>query len=150
MATRILATVDLTHTETLERVIAAAVAQTQAHAGELTVLSVVPDIATGIDYRYAIRGEMGGSQDYDLKAVVADALERLNEVVAERVPAGMEVQTIVRHGVVYEQVLAVAGEIEADHIVIGARSRGVGDFLIGTNAARVVRHAHCSVNVVRN
>ena len=149
MAPRFLATVDLTDTATLERVMAAAVAQVEARPGELTVLSVVPDLATGLDYRYAIRGETGGSEAYDLRAIVEDALERLNEVVAERVPAGMEVHTIVRHGVVYEQVLTVAEEIDAEHIVIGAKSRGVGDFLLGTNAARVVRHARCSVDVIR-
>lgn len=150
MATPFLACVDLTDTGTLDKVMAAAVTQARAHDAELTVLSVVPDIATGIDYRYAIRGETGGSAAYDLKATVADCLERLNEVVAERVPEGMAVKTVVRHGTVYEQVLAVAAEIGAGHIIIGARSRGVGDFLIGTNAARVVRHATCSVNVIRS
>ena len=148
--TRCLACVDLSDSVTLDKVLAAAVAQTRAFDGELTVLSIVPDLPTGIDYRYAIRGETGGSADYDLKAVVADTLERLNEAVAERTPAGMTVQTIVRHGIVYEQVLAVATEVGPEYIVIGARSRGIGDFLLGTNAARVVRHADCSVNVIRN
>jgi nucleotide-binding universal stress UspA family protein len=148
--TRFLACVELSDRTTFSKVLDAAVSQTLALEGELTVLSIVPDLPTGIDYRYAIRGETGGSADYDLKAIVANTLERLNEAVAERVPAGMEVQTIVRHGIVYEQVLSVAAEIGAGHIVIGAKSRSIGDFLLGTNAARVVRHASCSVNVIRN
>ena len=37
----------------------------------------------------------------------------------------------------------------ADLIVIGCHAPGVGDFLLGSNAARVVRHAGCSVYVVR-
>ena len=150
MSVPFLACVDLTDATTLDKVLASAVAQALALDGTLTVLSVVPDMTTGLDYRYAIRGETGGSADYDLRSVVTDCLERLNEVVAERVPEGMEVATIVRHGVVYEQVLAVADEIGAGHIVIGARSRGLGDFLLGTNAERVVGHARCSVNVIRS
>ena len=37
-----------------------------------------------------------------------------------------------------------------DQIVIGAHRPAVSDFLLGPNTARIVRHAECSVNVVRN
>ena len=113
-------------------------------------MTVVPDMITGIDYRYAIRGETGGSQQYDMREIVQEALEKLNEVVSDRTPTGMTVDTIARHGSVYEQVLQVAEEIGADQIVIGAHRPAVSDFLLGPNTARVVRHAKCSVNVVRN
>jgi nucleotide-binding universal stress UspA family protein len=38
---------------------------------------------------------------------------------------------------------------EADLIVVGSHRPAMKDYLLGTNAARVVRHAHCSVLVVR-
>ncbi|MCP4982409.1 MAG: universal stress protein [Gammaproteobacteria bacterium] len=36
-----------------------------------------------------------------------------------------------------------------DRIVIGSHKLQATDFLIGTNASRVVRHAPCSVYVIR-
>lgn len=150
MAKKILVPIDLADIPTMEKVIAAAVDQARIGDGELTVMTVVPDIVAGLDYRYAIRGETGGSEDYDLKAVVAKALERLNEVVADRVPAGMRVNTVARHGTVYEQVLDVAAGMSADQIVMGAHRPHLADFLLGPNTARIVRHATCSVNVIRN
>ena len=39
---------------------------------------------------------------------------------------------------------------DADVIVIASHDPGLADYLLGSVAARVVRHAHCSVLVVRN
>ena len=150
MTLKVLVPIDLADMATMERVLKAAIQQTEAANGALTVMTVVPDMITGIDYRYAIRGETGGSEEYDMREIVAEALARLNDLVKEHTPSGMAVETIARHGTVYEQVLTVAEEIEADQIVIGAHRPAVSDFLLGPNAARIVRHAHCSVNVVRN
>ena len=150
MTTKILVPIDLADLPTMEKVLKAAVDQAKAAKADLTVMTVVPDMITGIDYRYAIRGETGGSEDYDLHAVVAEALERLNQVVADKTPKGMAVETIARHGTVYEQVLKVAEELGVDQIVIGAHRPAVSDFLLGPNTARIVRHATCSVNVIRN
>jgi len=62
----------------------------------------------------------------------------------------MQVETLARPGTVYEQVLAVAEELDADQIVIRAHRPAVSDILLGPNTARIVRHAHCSVNVIRD
>jgi len=45
--------------------------------------------------------------------------------------------------------LAVAEEAVADLIVVGSHRPAMKDYLLGTNAARVVRHARCSVLVAR-
>ncbi|MEQ8655661.1 MAG: universal stress protein [Kiloniellales bacterium] len=149
MTTNILAPVDLMDLETSKKVLDSAVAQTQMSEGHLTVMTVVPDIIAGLDWRYAIRGETGGSGDLDMSKIVQEALERLNKVVSDLTPEGMKVTTLARRGSVYEQVLNVAEEIKADQIVMGAHRPGLSDFLLGPNTARVVRHATCSVNVVR-
>lgn len=150
MTTKILVPIDLADMPTMEKVLKAAVQQAEASKGSLTVMTVVPNMITGIDYRYAIRGETGGSEEYDLKEIVQEALDRLNEIVGKSVPSGMKVKTIARHGTVYEQVLNVAEELGADQIVIGAHRPAVSDFLLGPNTARIVRHATCSVNVIRS
>lgn len=42
-----------------------------------------------------------------------------------------------------------ATEIGADCILVGAHKPGLRDFLLGSTAARVVRHAQCTVHVLR-
>jgi universal stress protein F len=148
MTTSILASIDLADLNTSDAVLVAAIDQAVSSQAKLTVMSVVPDFVTGLDYRYAIRGETG-SVDYDVREIVTEALARLNEIVSARAPDGMAIDTIVRHGTVYEQILLVAEEIGADQIVIGAHRPQLSDYLLGPNTARVVRHARCSVNVVR-
>ena len=54
-----------------------------------------------------------------------------------------------RYGVVYEEILDLAEELDVDQIVMTAHRPSVSERLLGTNAARVVRHAKCSVQVVR-
>ena len=57
---------------------------------------------------------------------------------------------LVTHGAsIYAEILAVAEEAEADLIVVGSHRPAMKDYLLGTNAARVVRHARCSVLVAR-
>ena len=55
----------------------------------------------------------------------------------------------VRFGDVYQEILAHAANIGADLIIVASHKPNVGDYLLGTTAARVVHHAACSVFVVR-
>ena len=55
----------------------------------------------------------------------------------------------VRFGDVYQEILAHAKKIGADLIIVASHKPNVGDYLLGTTAARIVRHAACSVFVVR-
>ncbi len=55
----------------------------------------------------------------------------------------------VRFGDVYQEILAHANKIGVDLIIVASHKPNVGDFLLGTTAARVVRHASCSVLVIR-
>lgn len=149
MTEKILVPIDMADQETGLKVIREGVMQAKARKGELTVMTVVPDILSGLDYRYAIRGEMSGSEEYDLKKIVKEALARLNEIVEEHTPSGMKVKTIARHGTAYEEILSVAKKIGATQIVMGAHRPSLADYLIGPTTSRVVRHAECSVNVLR-
>ncbi|MEM0944634.1 MAG: universal stress protein [Pseudomonadota bacterium] len=146
----ILAPIDLTEMETSANVLETAVQFAQIKDASLVCLTVVPDIVAGIDFRYAIRGETGGSGALNMDKIVADALKRLNEVVEEHTPDGMRVRTIARHGPIYEEILDVAKEINASQIVMGAHNPGLADFMLGSNTDRVLRHAKCSVSVVRS
>lgn len=149
MSEKILVPIDMADQTTGLKIIAEGVTQAKARNADLVVMTVVPDMLTGLDYRYAIRGEMHGSQQFDLREIVQEALTRLNEIVEEHTPDGMDVETIARNGTAYEQILNVAREIGATGIIMGAHRPSLADYLIGPTTARVVRHADCSVQVVR-
>lgn len=56
---------------------------------------------------------------------------------------------VIRQGQAANEILDLASEVGADCIVIASHRPGLGDYLIGSTAARVVRHAPCSVMVLR-
>ena len=55
----------------------------------------------------------------------------------------------VRFGDVYQEILAHAANIGADLIIVASHKPNVADYLLGTTASRIVRHAACSVFVAR-
>jgi nucleotide-binding universal stress UspA family protein len=53
-------------------------------------------------------------------------------------------------GGVYHELLRDATEWGADLIVVGSHRPVMSDYLLGSNAKTIVRHAQCSVLVVRD
>lgn len=151
MTKKILVPVDLSDRRNTKTVIDAALEQWRTSKDpELILMTVVPPFVAGLDWRYAIRGETGGSEEWDVKKMLADTVKRLEEIAADQIPDNVNFDIIARHGTVYEEVLEVADELGVDQIVVAAHRPGAADFLLGTNTARIVRHAKCSVTVVRD
>jgi nucleotide-binding universal stress UspA family protein len=62
---------------------------------------------------------------------------------------GVPVETHVRNGAPAQEIVAAARELHVDLIVVGSHgTSGVADILIGSVAARVVRHAPCPILVI--
>ena len=59
-------------------------------------------------------------------------------------------QHIVKTGNVYESIIVAAKKIDCDLIIMSAHRPDLKDYLLGPNAARVVRHSDRSVLVVRD
>ncbi|TVP96872.1 MAG: universal stress protein [Roseinatronobacter sp.] len=55
----------------------------------------------------------------------------------------------VRHGAASGQIIQAAEDSGADLIMIASHKPGLRDYFIGSTAARVIRHAKCSVLVER-
>ena len=80
----------------------------------------------------------------------ADCEKRMKDLVASLTLADKsKVTTAVRIGSVYNEVLAEVEEKKADLIVIGSHRPAMATYLLGSNATTIVRHAPCSVLVVR-
>lgn len=63
--------------------------------------------------------------------------------------SGIKMDTEIRSGHASNTILAVAKERAADLIIIASHRPGLQDYFLGSTASKVVRHANCSVLVVR-
>jgi len=116
---------------------------------KIYLMTVIPGIVAGLDQRYAIRGEMHGSTDYPLQEWKDRAAEEMKKVADDSIPKAMQAGVVVENGTIYREIVEAAKDLDIDHIVMGAHSPSLADFLLGPNSARVARHAGCSVTVVR-
>ena len=72
-----------------------------------------------------------------------------DELKAIATAAGRKMDIEVRAGSSYGTILDVAEETDVDLIIIASHRPGLQDYFLGSTAAKVVRHAKCSVLVVR-
>jgi universal stress protein A len=84
------------------------------------------------------------SEGFDVDRIRAAAeaagLQRLREVIPEEAPTYCTVETAVREGAAYREILKVAATQKVDLIVMGVQGRGPLDLVMfGSNTARVVR-----------
>ena len=80
----------------------------------------------------------------------AEAKEIVAETVAELAKAGIEADGVAIEGEADDGILGQADQTEADIIIIGRGGRdGVKDYLMGSTAERVIRHASIPVFIVK-
>jgi len=77
------------------------------------------------------------------------ALRALEEIGAGLAIPKESISHTVRFGGIYVEILAEADEWSADLIVVGSHRPSMSTYLIGSNAKTIVRHAKCSVLVIR-
>jgi nucleotide-binding universal stress UspA family protein len=79
-----------------------------------------------------------------------DPAHRLDKLARTMVPADLLQKTIVRFGAPHVEIPKAARALKMDLIVISTQGRtGLEHVLLGSTAARVVRHASCPVLTVR-
>ena len=83
----------------------------------------------------------------DLRQSGAASAQALLKQKLESFP---EVEGRIMEGHVSRTLVDVATERGIDCLVMGSHKPGLVDYLIGSTAARVVRHAPCSVHVYRD
>lgn len=140
MYNNILLAVDLNEDESWRKALPTAVEYAKVFGASLHVTTVLPDFGMPV-----VRGFF--PDDFQEKAQ-ADIEEKLKAFRDEHI-SGVETQSSVRVGKVYVEILKLAQELSSDLIVIGSNQPDLKDYLLGPNAARIVRHSTCSVLVVR-
>ncbi|MGH6895646.1 MAG: universal stress protein [Geminicoccaceae bacterium] len=141
MFRNILVPVDLSDQHSWRKALPTAVGMCEAFGARLNVITVLPDFGLPIVGQFFPEG-------YENK-LRRQAARQLKAFVAEQVPDAISTRRIIAEGRIYREILSAAKAIEADLIVMGSHRPELQDYLLGPNAARVVRHADCSVMVVR-
>lgn len=143
MSKSILCAVDISSPNQDANVLKQAARLADMDSAQLDVVTVVPDFGMSVVSGYF-------DKKHHEKAKT-EARRVLGEVVTNALGADTDakVRHVVATGSIYEEILKTAKASKADLIVIGAHKPDFKDYLLGPNAARVVRHSDCSVYVVR-
>lgn len=138
----ILLTVDLTSKASWKTALPQAIELVRASGGVLHIMTVVPDQGTPLVESFF-------PKDFEEKAVAA-ASHALDDLVAENVPSEIKVKQHLAFGNIHRQVLKVIEKNTYDLVIMAAKKHDrVSEFLVGSNADRVVRRSPVSVLVVR-
>ena len=125
-----------------ESAFATAAALARSNGAALHILYVLPDLGYGMVSQYF--------PDDVAEKMERDSRAQLDAYIAAHDLHGLTHDVTLRTGIIYEQIVDYAQEIGADLIVLAGHNRStLGRFVLGSNAERVVRHAHCAVMVLR-
>ncbi|MFN3581626.1 MAG: universal stress protein [Pseudomonas sp.] len=142
MYNKILLPIDLNHKASWAKSLPTALQLCRDYDASLHVVMVMPDFGLPL---------VGGffPKEYADKAKLA-ITENLKEFVKANIPKEIKVQRIVADGKAYEAILRVAKKLDVDLIVMASHKRKrVEDYVLGTNALRVVQLSKKSVMIVR-
>ncbi len=140
MYRNILLPIDLHEESSWRMALPTAIQYCRSAEPRLHVLNVVPNLAIGVS---AYLPEDAGEK------MTESASAALVAFVAENFPDTIDAHCLVGQGSVYQAILEIAKTVDADLIIMASHRPALSDYLLGPNAARVVRHASCSVLVVR-
>lgn len=95
-------------------------------------------------------GESNFKLEEAWEAVVERAQAFVESTAKQLRSKGFKVSTVVEQGEPRSKIVDMASAWNADLVVLGSQGRkGLDRFLMGSVSEAVVRHAHCSVEVVR-
>lgn len=140
MIKNILVAVDLEDTNLTEKMLLTATEIAGLHKARVTLLHVgaklTPNVATHLpeDFQHRMTEKL---------------MSKLHDLAASLHLPSDAMRVSIRHGPIYREILAQAEADDTDLIVIGCHKPDAADFLLGSNAAKVSRHAACSVYLVR-
>ncbi len=140
MFKKILLPVDLAEPEMSEAAMPAALALAKVSDADLRLVYV--QFSVPIAFADYVPVDLGDRLRLAAEGKIAELADSV-EYAQERV------SSIVRFGGVASEVLAEANDWPADLIALGSHPPGIATYLLGSHAAAIVRHAPCSVLIIR-
>jgi nucleotide-binding universal stress UspA family protein len=139
---RILLPIELGEPSSWEKALPVALDMARRHGAHLDVLTVIPDMGMPVVGSFF-------PADFEKKAR-AKAQEELTRWLEEHVPEDVDAEGHVSVGAIYHKIIRAAEKLNSDVIVMASHRPKMQDYLLGPNAARVVRHAPMHVFIVRS
>ena len=141
MYSNILLPVDLENESSWVKALPTAIRFCETFGAILYVMTVIPDFKSSVMIQFL-------PEDHEDK-ILDTAEEVLHRFVIERVPENITAHHVVADGTIYKSIIDIAEDVGTDLIIMGSHRPELKDYLLGPNAARVVRHSFKSVLIVR-
>lgn len=142
MYKNILFPVDVTEPSSWQASLKVAITFARQFDATLHVLAVVPDLGASIVAQYFPSNAEA--------RIIEETTSALHAFTKKQLPEDISYRHIVAKGAVYQGIINTADDINADLILMEAHHPELKDYLLGPNAAKVVRHSKRSVLVVRD
>ena len=141
MFKKIVVPVDPSEIDFAEPAVVAAANLAKQADGEVRLIAVLP----------VMNGYVSELLPADYEVALEKETEARVRALAEKagIPAG-STSVVMRTGSVYHEVIDEAKAWPADAIVVCSHRPVMSTYLLGSNAAKIVRHAPCSVLVLRD
>ena len=141
MYKNILLPVDIEHSPESAKALKIALEEAQRSKARLTVMTVAPGFGSPLVASYF---EEGAAQE-----ALKEVARHLKRYVDTNIPEGVEVEAVVAEGNPAERILKQEQTDNIDLIVIASHNSQIEHILLGSCAAKVVRHSQCTVTVVK-
>ena len=142
MYKNIVVPVDICDEESLRSVISAVVNISMMSSANVHFINIIPDFGMRLIEDYLPRHWF---QDQTKKYEA-----QMKDLVNKYIPHDINSKFYVGRGTIYDEVINYADNNEADLIIISAVRQQLSDYMLGSNASKIVRHSTTSVLVVRN
>ncbi len=141
MFKNILFPIDLVEQASSKKAVSVVLNFAKAFDSRVHLMTVIPDSGMSMVSQYFSKEAVD--------RIVRETNKALHDFSDKNIPKEVKIQHIVSQGTVYQSIIDTAERIGADVIIMSAHRPELKDYLLGPNAARVVRHSGCSVLVVR-
>ncbi|BED96011.1 MULTISPECIES: universal stress protein UspF [Escherichia] len=144
MSRTILVPIDISDSELTQRVISHVENEAKIDDAQVHFLTVIPSLPYYASLGLAYSAELPAMDDLKAegKSQLEDIIQKFN-IPTDRI------HIHVAEGAPKDKILELAKTLPADLIIIASHRPDITTYLLGSNAAAVVRHAECSVLVVR-
>ncbi|MDN8598716.1 universal stress protein UspF [Citrobacter enshiensis] len=144
MSRMILVPIDISDSELTQRVIAHVEAEAKIDDAQVHFLTVIPSLPYYASLGLAYSAELPAMDD-----LKAEAKSQLEDITRKFTIPRDRVHLHVTEGSPKDKILEMAKKLPAEMVIISSHRPDITTYLLGSNAAAVVRHAECSVLVVR-
>ncbi len=139
MFNTILVPLDMENDDPGSRALPAAMELADKHGSKIILVHIIPNIPAIVAQNLPEGHE---------KKVIAEITAEM-QALARKYDLAKDTRIRVIHGAVYPEIIECAEAESVDVIIMASHRPGLSDYLLGSVAARVVRHSKSSVLVLR-